>query len=149
MQPYINDPPEFENLCIGFYRIEPFVDFSVMSKQQKWIIYLIVEKNFTREQVRQAWFNHFQRNITVQALQNAVYRIAFSEFWVQSIHGGNTNYLNREDMKTLASEVYEMARLDRAYDTSSILEAARILRMNRIKLAKHALIVLKFQKKEH
>ena len=70
MQPYINDPPEFETLCIGFYRIEPFVDFSVMSEQQKWIIYLIVEKNFTREQVRQAWFNHFQRNITVQALQN-------------------------------------------------------------------------------
>ena len=123
------------------------MDLNALSKQQKWLIYLIVEKNFTREQVRNEWCRHFQRNLTIQALQNAIYRIAFSEFWVQSMHGGNSNYLNTQDMKTLASDVYEMARLDRAYDTCSILEAARVLKVNRTKLAKHALIILKSEER--
>ena len=146
MQQYINDPPVFNELCFGFFRIEPFVNLGALSKQQKWVIYLICERNLTRTQVRKEWMLHFHRNLTDQALQHCIERIAMSQFWIQKMPGGNPGYLNTQDLEILAADVYERARIDKAFDTSSILEAARVLRLNRFNLAKHALIIMKSNK---
>ena len=143
MTQYVRDPPKFEEFCVGFARIEPFIHLDSLSAQQKWLIYLIVEKNMTRQQVKDQWLAHFNRKLSSQALQNSIKRIAFSQYWIQSMDGGNLSYLNLHDTQLLADEVYEHARLDNAYDTSSILEAARCFKQNRNKLAKCALFILK------
>ena len=143
MQPYIRDPPKFDDLCCGFLQIEPFVSLNSLSQQQKWVIFLILEEKLTREQILQKWEQHFQRKLSSQALTNCIKRISLSQYWIQSMTAGNNYYLNLEDMKILADEVLENARLNHAYDTTSILYAARDIKKNRIKLARTALTIMR------
>ena len=119
------------------------IDIGILTIQQQFVLCLIVNYGATREKIMSYWKQVFHETLSADALGTCINRTCLSIIWEKGMSGGNNYYLNDQDTETLCVDVREKARMDRAYDTTSILEEAYRLKLLRIDKAIKALEILK------
>ena len=139
----LHNIPSFDKLTPQYQRLTQYIDFTSISPQQEYIISLIVNENLTREQIMARWEQVFGEPLQKQAICTSIRRTSLSMYWIKTMKGGHPQYLCKQDMEFLASEVCEHARVNHAFDANGIRQVALEIKMSRFEKAKIALHLLK------
>ena len=142
----LSTTPVFDEFTPSLHPICSLIDFSSISQVQKWILYLIIEKKLSRKQITNEYYQFYHSTLSAEALGTCIKRTAQSRFWEKGMSGGNDFYLCEQDMKELITNIRENARVNHAYDTTSIREDAYQLKVERNNLTVKALRMLKADK---
>ena len=122
------------------------VDFTTLTREQQWVLHLIVDEKLTRNQIIERWKRDKHQTLSMEALCNCIKRIALSIPWHKGMSGGNMCYLCPQDLKYLERRIRECAEIDQAYDTDSIIEEAQKIKGLRVQIAIDVLQFLKADK---
>ena len=105
-------------------KIKEFVDWSVFSDEQKWVIYQIAELKLSWERISKKWEVIKGDKLYPAAIKSCLLRSALSRKWVKGANNGNINYLCDQDNQLLKEEVHERAMMSDALTTISIRDEA-------------------------
>ena len=111
------------------------VDIHALTDEQKWVMNLILNQHASRQTVLSPWKSQFDSLLSMEALYTCITRTCLSIPWEKGMSGGNPYYLCAQDFRFIEETIQEKARMDRAYDTYSILEEAYQLKLARIEKA--------------
>ena len=103
-----DDVPDFDENDPSFRDFQNLVDFSAVSKHQKWII-LLRTQGLSYRQICDNWKSHVGSLLSKEALINCIHRFAKSLYWEKGTKGGSDGYLCKQDMETLKIDVKEKA----------------------------------------
>ena len=113
------------------------------SEEQQFIWHLIVNKKFSRKRVACHWKYTFRTEISQEAIRTCIMRTALGFSWGKGMGGGNNDYLCPADLRVLKGNIRERTRVDKAFDTESILEEAFRLKQERHQIAIKIFTLLK------
>ena len=127
-----DDVPFFDENDPKLEEVKKLVIWNNLSKQQQWVIYMIVIERKSRRAIFSVWEATFHVPLSWNAVRTCIIRSSLSLHWQQSVlKNGTTEYLIREDMETLKQEIRERAEVHNALDTISILDEAKNLKISR------------------
>ena len=140
-----DDVPDFDENDPSFRDFQNLVDFSAVSKHQKWII-LLRTQGLSYRQICDNWKSHVGSLLSKEALINCIHRFAKSLYWEKGTKGGSDGYLCKQDMETLKIDVKEKAHISQAMDCNSIREEALVLKNKRKEKTIQCLLQLRCDK---
>ena len=113
-------------------KIKEYVDWDSFSNEQKWIVYVIAEKNYSWKNVSTAWKQIKNECISQEAISTCITRSALSRYWKKGESPGNNTYLCNADLIQLDIEIRERAQVCKALDTVEVTDVAAKLKTSRI-----------------
>ena len=93
-------------------RIKKLCDWDSFKKEQKWIIYVIAEENYTWKKISDEYRAAKGVALNPNALVTCLIRSSLSQTWEKGTHYGNDPYLCDADMKTSITAEWQQHKLD-------------------------------------
>ena len=123
--------------------VRELCDWEIFSKEQKWIIYQIVEEKKTWKQISTEFNAITGQQLGQGAIRTCLVRSSLSQQWAKGQCFGSDPYLCSEDQKALNKEITERAEITKALNTVTILDEALKLKSARMTKACQLLKLLR------
>ena len=130
IDPLENVIPPFDETVDHIADLKNFVDWNILTKQQKFIVYWR-SRLTTYEGIQEEWCKCTEGFISKEAIATAIRRASHSLPWIQGMSGGSDPYLPPVDMQTLKETARSRAYMTDALDTITVRDLALRLKKER------------------